>query len=113
MEHHFRHAACEEDSHRRMPDWAVGEHIDETRHGAVHFTPVLNGGTLEPGGVRDGGDVQQQVRGTAERGVHYHGIPNRLRCDDIPHCQAFRRQTDSRPRRTVSHICPDVLSGGG
>ena len=76
MEHHFWHAACEEDTHRWMPDRAVGEHIDEARHGAVNFTPVLNGGTLEPGGVRDGGNVQQQVRGTAERRMHYHRVPN-------------------------------------
>ena len=77
MQHHLRHAAREKDAHGRMMNRAVRQHADQARHAAIDGNPVLDRRPFQSGGVRDGGNVQQQIRRAAERRVN---APSRFRC---------------------------------
>ncbi len=79
MQHHLGHAAGQEDAHGGMADGAVGQHIDQARHGAVDAAPVFHGGARQAGGMGDGGDVQQQVGAAAKGGVDDHGVVQGVR----------------------------------
>ena len=66
MQHHLRHAAGQEDAHRRMR--AVGQGVHDARDAGVARPSTRPGvGDGQAGGVGDGGQVQQEVRRSAAR----------------------------------------------
>ena len=62
MQHDFGNAAREENANGWMMGRSVGQDVDNARHLAIDFDPVANLGPWETCGVRDGRNVQQQVR---------------------------------------------------
>ena len=74
VEHHLRHAAGEEDADRGVPDRAVGQRVNESRHAAIEEGPVIDGWPLDAGVEGDRGCVQQQVRAAAEGREHRQGV---------------------------------------
>ena len=79
VQHDLRHAAGQEDAHRRMVHRPVGQHRDEPRHAAIDLAPVVDRRPRQPGGEGDRRNVQQQVRRAAERRVDDHRVANRWR----------------------------------
>ena len=79
MQHHLGHAAGEEHLHGRVVARAVGQRVDEARHAAADLRPVARGGPRQPCGVGNRRNVQQKIRGSAERGVRDHRVAER-RC---------------------------------
>ena len=113
MQHHFRHAARQKDAHGGMMPRAVRQDIDDARHAAVDGDPVFDRRTRQPGGVGDGRDVQQQIGGAAERGVHSHRVANARRPKNVAHGDAARFELAQRAPRTHRDVRPDRLSRRG
>ena len=74
VQHDLGHAAGEEDLHGGVVAGAVGQRVDEARDLAVDVCPVFGGWAVEPGGVGDGGDVEQEIGRAAEGRVDDHGV---------------------------------------
>src|SRR5271157_2747043 len=66
MQHDFGHASGQKDLHGGMHLRAVGKGIDQAGDLAVDARPVIHCGAAQAGGVGDGGDVENQVGGSAE-----------------------------------------------
>ena len=111
MQHHFRHAAREEHAHGRMMHRAVGQHIDEARHAAVDVDPVVHCRPRQARRVRDGGNVQQQIRRAAERRMNGHRVADARGVRMSAQLRARAVQIDERPRRAHGHIAPHRLAG--
>jgi hypothetical protein len=62
-------------------------------------------------GVRDGRHVQQQVGGTAERGVHQQCVVDRLAGEDLRQRRAGFRQRHQRERGPPCHVGPHRFAG--
>ena len=112
MQHHFRHAAGEKHAHRRMMRRAVRQHIDEAGDAAVDVDPVLDCGPRQSGGVRDGGNVQQQIRRAAERCVNRHRVADGSRRENVAQLEFALIQFDQRARRAHREVGPDWFAGG-
>ena len=110
MQHDFGDSAGEENAHGRMADRAVWERIDNTWCGAIDINPFLQRRTRKTRSVRDGGNVQQQIRRAAEGGVHRHGIANRSRGEDFADADSELIEIDQRPAGADGHGEPDRLS---
>ena len=74
MQHDLRHSAGQK--HLHGGKGAVGQRIDQSRHQAIDRGPVSDGGALEPRRVGDGGNVEQQIGGSAKGCVDHHGVAN-------------------------------------
>ena len=83
MEHHFRHATGEEHAHGRMMDRPIGENADEARHDGIDLDPVIDRRQRNPGGVGEGGDVKEEIRRAAERGVNHHRVAQGSGGEDV------------------------------
>ena len=74
MQHHFRHAAGHEHLGRRETARSVRQRVHQARRRAIDPDPVLDRGRLQPRGGGDRRNVQQQIRGAAERGMDEHRV---------------------------------------
>ena len=79
MQHHLRNAAGHEHLRGRETARSVRQRVDQARRRAIDPDPVVDRRRLQPGGRGDRRDVQQQIRGAAERGVHEHRVLDRAR----------------------------------
>ena len=78
VEHHFGKSAGQEDLNGGEVAGAVGQCVYQARDLAVDVGPIGGHGALEACRVGDGGQVQQQVGGSAEGSVGHHGIFERM-----------------------------------
>src|SRR5690349_3995273 len=69
VQHDFRDTAGQKYADGWMMDRAVGQYADQSGNAAVHSDPVVDSRRLQSGGMRDGGDMQQEIGRTAEGGV--------------------------------------------
>ena len=113
MEHHLGHAAGEEDLDGGVVLRAIREDIDETWDGAVDARPVVDGGAGEAGGVGDGGDVEREIGGAAERRVGDEGVVNRAGGEEVARGGAGFFEFEQREGRAAREVAPDRGAGGG
>ena len=92
---------------------AVGQYIDQARNAAVDLGPLVDGRPLEPGRMRDGREVQEQVRRSAERGVQDHRVADRGIGHDAEVLIPRAARATSALRTAAGHVEPDRLAGGG
>ncbi len=111
MEHHFGYAAGLEDLHGGKGARAVGKSVNQAGHLPVNRGPIRGGGAGETGGMSHGGQVQNQVRRTAERGMHHHGVADGGVRKDVAHTQAAGFERQHRARRAAGHIQPYGMAG--
>ena len=112
VQHHLRHAAGGEHVDGGVADRAVGQRVHQPRRAAVNARPVLHRRDRQAGGVRHGGQVQQQVGGAAERGVHHHGVVQCLLGEQVAGAQPGIGQRHQRQRGTARHVQPHRFAGG-
>ena len=112
MQHHLGDAAGQEHAHRRVIARPVGQHVDQARHAAVDVRPVLDGGPAETRRMRDGGEMQEQIRRAAHRRVHHHGVPDGGVGDDVAGADSARLERHQRARRAPGHVEPERLARG-
>ena len=112
MQHDLGHAAGLKHLHGRMVLRAVRQRVHETRHPPADIGPVGGGRPAETCGVGDGGQVQNQVRRPAERGVGHHRVLKRGVGQDLAHRDAALFEPHQRGRRPLCHVEPDRMSGG-
>ncbi len=110
MQHHFRYAAVEKNLDGSEPSWSVRQNIHQPRRLPIDARPIFDGWSRKLRGVRNRGNVQQQIRASAERRVRNHRIVNRILSQDVVHCNMLRFHFDERTRRTSRQIEPDGLS---
>ncbi len=60
----------------------------------------------------DGGQVQDEVGGTAEGRVRHHGVAQRGFGDDVADRDAARFEFQRRARGAARHVEPDRVAGG-
>ena len=110
VKHDLGHAAGKKDLHGGEIARAIGERIDETRHLTIYFGPIRCGGTLQARGMGNGGDMQQEVGGTAERGMKHHRIANRRFCQDLFGADPQPVQAQNGAARAAGYVKPDGLA---
>ncbi|MNC19775.1 hypothetical protein D3C75_677130 [compost metagenome] len=110
MQHHFRNTACKKHADRRMRNRTVRQHTDQARHLAVYGIPVLDGWDAQPGGMGNGRQMEQQIRGPSKRRMNYHRIRDRLVGQNILHDPPAMLHMQKRAGRLAPHILPYRLS---
>ena len=110
MQHHFRHSAGEERADGRMIDGAVRQDADEARHTAVDVDPIVDGRSPKPSGVGDGGDVEQEIGGTAKGRMDDHRVADAGVGDDVAAEDPPGFEFDQGLRGTHGEIGPDGFS---
>ena len=83
VQHDLRDAAGQEGPHRRVIGGSVGQHADEPGDLRIDLMPVIDRGSWQARRERDGRDVEDQVRRTAERGVNDHRVADRRLGEDL------------------------------
>ena len=110
MQHHLGNAASEEHAHGGVADRTVRQHVYHANDASVHLGPVVDSRAVEASAIRYRRQMQQQIRRSAERGMHDHRIAKRPRGEDIPGdyaSGALRHRGACRPSRG---ILPDSLT---
>jgi hypothetical protein len=79
MQHHLGNAAGHEHLGGRETAWSVRQRVDQARGRAIDPDPVLDAGGFSPAAAANRRDVQQQIRGAAERGMDEHRVLDRRR----------------------------------
>ena len=79
---------------------------------AIDRGPVVHGGAAESGGVGDGGEVQKQVGGSAERGVDDHGVADGAVGEDVAGAKSAALELEQGAGGARGHVEPDGLAGG-
>ena len=102
MQHDLRHAAGEKDLHGGEVAWAVGQRIDDARNLAIGALPVGARGPSQAGSVRDGGNVQQQIRRSAEGSVQDHRVADRGVSEDVARAEPELREPQQSARRACA-----------
>ncbi len=74
MPHHFGNTAGHEHLRSRIASWSVRQGVHQAWRRAIDPDPVLDGRRPQPGRRGDRRDVQQEVRGAAERSVNEHRV---------------------------------------
>ena len=110
VQHHFRHAAGKENLDGGEVARAVGQGVHQARHLAIDLRPVGGGGPLQFRRKGDGGNVQQQIGGSAKGRVDHHGVLNRGLRQDIRRADLQLVQAQYRPRRTARGVEPNGLA---
>ena len=113
VQHHFRDGARHEDLHGRVIAGTVRQRIDEPGHPAVDGRPIARVGPAQSGGVSNGGDVQDQVRRSAERRVDDHGVAKRGVGHDVAHRDVAPFHVHQGARGPARHVEPDRMAGRG
>ena len=111
VQHDFGNASGHEDLHRGEVAGAVGKGVDDTRDFAVNAVPVIDRGAAQAGRVGDGGDVEDEVGGSAEGRVNDHGVGDGGIGEDALHGKVHGFEAQDRAGRAPRHIEPDRLSG--
>ena len=109
-EHDFRHAAGEKDLHGGEVARAVGKRVDEARDEAIDLNPVRDGGALKARGMGDGGQMEEQVGGTAEGSVENHGVAQSGWGEDVADADAELMQAQKSAGRAAGRVEPDGLA---
>ena len=112
MQHHLGDTAGEKDLNRRMMPRTVRQGVDDARHAAVDVGPVLRGRAAQAGRVRDRGQVQDEVRRAAERGMRHHRVLDRGVGQDVLHRDPALLERHQRARRAARHVQPDWVARG-
>ena len=112
VEHDLGHAAGEEGADGGVKARAVWEDIDEARGALVHGDPVGDRRAREPGGMGDGGDVEEEIRGAAECCVDGHRIADGGGREDVARGDAARLQCGERAGGAGGDFTPDGLAAG-
>ncbi len=110
MKHHFGDAAGKENSHGRVVVRPVRERVDEPGNGTIDAPPVVHGRPGQPGRVGDGGDVDQEVRRSAECGVDEHRVLERHRRENVGERAAVAPLRVNRLRSSAGDVEPDRLA---
>ena len=111
MQHDFWDAAGEERADSRMIDGTVRQHADEARNAAVDVDPVVYGRATKPCGMGDGGNVEQEIGGTAEGRVDDHRIADAGVGQDVAAEDPAGFEFDQRLCGTNGEIGPDGFTG--
>ena len=110
VEHHLGHAAGEEDADGRVVLGPFGS--ASTSRGTARLTRRQSSavGRARPGRVRDRGDVDQEVRRAAERGVGEHRVLERLRREHVGERPTLAPLRVDRLRGAAGDVEPDRLA---
>ncbi len=112
MQHDLRHAAGKKDLHRREVAWAIGQCIDDAWSLTIRALPLGTRRPAQTSGVRDGGDVQQKIRRSAEGRVHDHRVADGRVGDDVARADPQLYEPQQSTRRACSGLLPERLTGG-
>ena len=82
-------------------------------HAGVHVLPFGQGGHGQARRVRDGGQMEQEVRRSADGGIHRHRVAQRALRHHVAHGQAEGHLPVHRARRAPRPVAPDGLAGRG
>ncbi len=107
VEHDFGQSSGEEDLHGGEVAGAVGQGVHQARDLAVDLGPIGGHGALEACGVGDGGEMQQQVGGSAEGGVGHHGVFERCLGEDVAGAEFKLMQAQDGGGGTARGVEPD------
>ena len=107
MQHHFRNAAGHEHLRGREAAWSVRQRVHQARCRAIDPDPVLDRGRLQPGGCGDRRNVQQQIRGAAERGMDEHRVLDGGGGEDLTDRHAKQVETLQRGGGAARELEPD------
>ncbi len=90
FQHHFGHAAGQKHLHRGKIARAVGQRIHKARHQAIDLNPIGHRGPRQARRMRNGRQMNEKVRRSAESRLHHHGVVNGRRREDVARrrCQA-------------------------
>ena len=112
LEHHLGDAPGEVNADGRVVRRAIGQNIHDPRDLDVDLVPVVARRPGEARGKGDRRDVQEQVRGTAERGVNGHRVADGGVGQDVARGQTLRGEVNQGASRASGHLLPDRLSRG-
>ncbi|MNI17235.1 hypothetical protein D3C73_706000 [compost metagenome] len=110
MQHHLRNTSSQKYPDRRMWNRTVRQHTDQARYPAIDGIPVLDGWNAQAGGMGDGRQMEQQIRGPSKRRMNYHCIRDCLAGQDILHDYSAMLHMQKRAGRLTAHILPYRLS---
>jgi hypothetical protein len=100
VQHDFRHAAGQEDAHRRMMRWAVRQHIHEPRHTAIDLNPIFHGGPSQPAACAIAGMCSSKFVEPPNAACNTIALRIARIRQNIAHLEPRRSRPTQRPRRT-------------
>ena len=110
MQHHFRNRSGHVHLRRHEIARAIGQRVDQPRHTAIDTIPIVHGGALQTGLMRHRGQMQNQVRRTAEGRVNHHRIVDGLGRDHVARGDTALHHLEQSARRTPSHVQPHRMT---
>ena len=70
--------------------------VADSRRRAIDLIPLRHGGPVEPGRMRDGGDVNEQVRRAAQGRMHRQGVVDRIVSQNVSQSDFLLRHAMQR-----------------
>jgi hypothetical protein len=89
---------------------AIRERVDEARHLAIDARPIVYRGTRQSRGMRDGGQMQNQVRRPAESRVNHQRVAHVGIGENSAHGEPARFHLKDGAGGAARHIGPDGVS---